>query len=388
VESCASALGLSIQTVDRSVHVKREFEIPVHAVDMADEERKALLADMFYRDAMPAIIFTTGIETHRCDDDANMERSACKKQEGRRRAQLARDRSCPHSTFLTKGASMLAACGLELGATELPSTCPSTNCAQQLLSLLDDCTDSLEHAASMEAELYTALAAGVFYASCAELEAQSSMFATVQVEFRAPSQLVADRLILEHAELATNMATVFTEGCADQSGNACTGRRRLEEQQAADEIVALREQLRLATVENNALLSMVAEQQATLTACDAGAAEPQVPRRRQQAKTAHVDVLAAVHTADGAVKACAASPCEIGEVCENGGVCALGSVVESSGQPPTTPDGASAGGGHRRQLGEAVGDLATTFTCACLAGFSGPRCGDAAPGAPAGDHGR
>ena len=161
VESCASALGLSIQTVDRSVHVKRKFEIPVHAVDMADEERKALLADMFYRDAMPAIIFTTGIETHRCDDDANMERSACKKQEGRRRAQLARDRSCPHSTFLTKGASMLAACGLELGATELPSTCPSTNCAQQLLSLLDDCTDSLEHAASMEAELYTALAAGV-----------------------------------------------------------------------------------------------------------------------------------------------------------------------------------------------------------------------------------
>ena len=96
VESCASELGFSIQTVDRSVHVKRVFKLPVHAADMADEEKKALLADMFYRDAMPAVIFTTGIETHRCDDPANAEVPACTAQEqGRRRLQLGAG-SCPH----------------------------------------------------------------------------------------------------------------------------------------------------------------------------------------------------------------------------------------------------------------------------------------------------
>ena len=252
-ESCASELGFSIQTIDRSVHVKRVFNLPVHAADMADEEKKALLADMFYRDAMPAVVFTTGIETHRCDDPANAEVPACTAQEqGRRRLQLGAG-SCPHATFLSKAAAMKTTCGLEAGAAALPPSCASTDCARQLLSLLNDCTESIDRATGEGADFYAALEGSALYAACVELDQSAATFAAVKVEFRAPSRLVADRLIAEHEKLAADMATVFTAGCAAPPAGACDGRRQLEHcEQAVDEIAALRAQLRRVTDERAA----------------------------------------------------------------------------------------------------------------------------------------
>jgi hypothetical protein len=242
---------------------------------------------------MPAVIFTTGIGTHRCDDPVNANKSACISQQlGRRRAQAERA-ACPHPTFLTRDAAMRDACGIDPstvpGAAALPLQCPSTDCSLQLLGLLDDCTASIGRAAADESAFYTALESSEFYASCAQLDQSAATFATVKVEFRAPSRLVADRLIVEHEKLAAEMATKFTQGCDSPTDNSC-GRRAL--QQSADEIDALREsldaanrQLQAVTAERDMLRDTVSEQQDALATCNtrtfSGAPQPTpAPRRR------------------------------------------------------------------------------------------------------------
>ena len=323
-------------------------------------------------------------------------------EQGRRRLQLGAG-SCPHATFLSKAAAMKTTCGLEAGAAALPPSCASTDCARQLLSLLDECTESIDRAAGEEADFYAALEGSALYAACVELDQSAATFAAVKVEFRAPSRLVADRLITEHEKLAADMATVFTAGCAAPPAGACDGRRQLEHcEQAVDEIAALRAQLRrvtderaaaigerdaavgelqrvaseleaavgeLGTVigERDTLLETVMEQGAfkvsgrqevsknfsgVETASAVGVRqqatsstpEPKVSGRQEVSKTpggketasagrvrrnetssrrlqadAEADALAAVRTADGAVKACAAAPCALAGACLNGG---------------------------------------------------------------------
>ena len=105
---------------------------------------------------------------------------------------------------------MRTTCGLDgsAAAPALAGSCASADCAARLLGVLDDCAASVGHASGRDAAFYAALEGSALYASCAELDHSAAAFATLQVEFRAPSRLVADRLVAEHEELAAGIATM------------------------------------------------------------------------------------------------------------------------------------------------------------------------------------
>jgi hypothetical protein len=148
---------------------------------------------------------------------------------------------------------MRASCGLDgsAAAPALAGSCASADCASRLLGVLDDCAASIGHASGRDAAFYTALEGSALYASCAELDHAAATFAILQVrsarrtlasgegvpilfanpgrrgpvvtvtaaapparqvEFRAPSRLVADRLVAEHEELAAGIATMCAGG--------------------------------------------------------------------------------------------------------------------------------------------------------------------------------
>ena len=195
--------------------------------------------------------------------------------------------------------------------------------------------------------------------------------ATVQVEFRAPSSVVAERLATQHQELVTGLTTVY-------SAPGCTGRRSLQEVGGATglptaestEVANLRKQLKESNekleqsnkqlVQSNEQLKQSSETVVELTRavhdCEASRRSenktdeelvkaPYQPNRRQvQVLTASPE-FTRVALPSGEIRACAARPCELAETCLNGGDCVPGSLAD--------------------------------FTCHCLAGFAGPRCGDA-----------
>jgi hypothetical protein len=61
--------------------------------------------------------------------------------------------------------------------------------------------------------LYLALEQSALFKSCEELDQAAATFATVQVEFRAPSHVITDRLVERHEELAAGMASMFANDC-------------------------------------------------------------------------------------------------------------------------------------------------------------------------------
>jgi hypothetical protein len=152
-----------------------------------------------------------------------------------------------------------------------------------LLGLLDDCIASITNdRRPSTTQFYTALETSSLYQACLQLDQSASTFAVVEVEFRAPSRPVADRLIAEHEELATKMANAFTRNCQpESSAPSCegathpppppgtgSGHRRLEGS-ATPEVERLREQVMQLQAERNRLAMTVYERDMALAERDA-----------------------------------------------------------------------------------------------------------------------
>ena len=193
---------------------------------------------------------------------------------------------------------------------------------------------------------------------------RGSFQATVQVEFRAPSSLVAERLAAQHEELVTGLTQLY-------SAPGCTGRRSLQKSiqpapattpGSLTEVAELRKQLQQSLESNKELersnkqlRETVAEMARAATDREADrsgeskngdepAESPTIRRQVQQLLT-ETPEFSRVALPSGEIRACAVLPCELAGACLNGGDCVPG---------PSAND----------------------FTCHCLAGFDGPQCGD------------
>ena len=145
-EKCDSELFLSIQTVDRSVHIIKTFDLPVPASLAGDTEQQAMLADMFAVDQQPAVVVATNIATHNCRDAAHVGNAACAAEaHGRHRAQAGR--ACPVAEFASRDVELREACGLaadlSLADVALSGDCPSAGCAGVLVGMLSDCAETV-----------------------------------------------------------------------------------------------------------------------------------------------------------------------------------------------------------------------------------------------------
>jgi hypothetical protein len=422
MEQCSSAVRLTITTVDRSVHVKHNITVPVRQEVLDSPELQAQMADMFMARQQPALVFPTAISKLNCGLPENFAVCATLPPSsaggGHRRAQGDDTHTCPHLVFVTRDAAMRRECSLsdsDPTDARLEGSCPSLACARALLPLLSDCDESIAELAGhlgTEHEFYQALIQSELSSSCGELDAGAAMFASVRVEFRAPSRAVADQLILEHEAMAAVMFPPIepTSGLCFGGGGAlgvavpCDGRRRqLRDGEAAgepgrqqlqcgpscrekdDQIHRLTEQLRQqqaaaadAAAENLQLLEASAAEnrrlkhnirtQASTIALQkllrrpapaawptkylaSPAAETQPPPRDRRRVQQSGSVALSTHEAtDGTVKACAVHPCELG-----GGLptnCLNGGVcVEAEGTGAVKP-----------------------FTCQCAGRFAGGRC--------------
>eukprot|EP01051_Picozoa_sp_SAG22_P005321 SAG22_NODE_312_length_12614_cov_4.783540_9_plen_2027_part_00 len=241
VERCDSAVGMTIITVDRAVHVKHRFDVPLPPG--ASDERQILLASMFQTSQAPAMAFPTKIVPLDCNNPEQAgDRPLCaeflaRQQQaggGGHRREL-QELGCPHSTFLQREQTMLTACGLpstaaDVDTSQLPYDCPSVECAEELVELLDDCSDSIRN--MPDAALYRALEQSSMLVDCEEMDQQAANFATVEVEFHAPSLAIANQMVTEHEERSAQLASMFNRpGCAAAGGE---GRgRRLNQQLTA-----------------------------------------------------------------------------------------------------------------------------------------------------------
>eukprot|EP01052_Picozoa_sp_SAG31_P028132 SAG31_NODE_2689_length_5243_cov_3.364697_1_plen_540_part_10 len=251
IEQCAAAVGLTIVTVDRAVHIRRHFDIPLPPA--ASEDQRTLLASMFQSSQPPAMTFPTKIMPLDCNNpDQARNRPLCANFNRRqnvhgRRRELQHQQGCPHATFRAREQGMLVACRLsssmdEIETSHLPMVCPSLECAEELVDLLGDCQESIH--SLQDAPLYLALEDSSMLADCRERDQQAAHFATIEVEFHAPSLAIANNLIAEHEERSAQIASMFTQpGCSESAGES--GRRRNLESFAESELVeTLRRQLR------------------------------------------------------------------------------------------------------------------------------------------------
>jgi hypothetical protein len=131
--TCQSATGVKIVAVNRAVHIKKIFDIPLPALELgrrlqrvgdagsaeriASADRIGLLANLFHVNQPPAMTFPTNIVPLDCNNAENIGRPLCieyrRRREnsggGHRRTQ---EQGCPHSTFLRREETMLVDCGL------------------------------------------------------------------------------------------------------------------------------------------------------------------------------------------------------------------------------------------------------------------------------------
>eukprot|EP01050_Picozoa_sp_SAG11_P002929 SAG11_NODE_156_length_14147_cov_10.367597_4_plen_438_part_00 len=77
VTQCAAAIGLTIRVVDRSVHVKHTFDVPVTQEVLNSIELQQRMADMFALQQQPAIVFPLSITSLDCGLAENAERPSC-----------------------------------------------------------------------------------------------------------------------------------------------------------------------------------------------------------------------------------------------------------------------------------------------------------------------
>jgi hypothetical protein len=148
VRQADSALFLSIQAVDRSVHIKKSFDLPVSASLADNSDQQALLADMFALDQQPAVVFATNLIISDCRDAANVGHPACTAEAQGRRRRLQKA-ACPAAEFIRRDTELRETCGLAADLTPadaaLSGACPSALCAGALVTMLTDCAEAVEH---------------------------------------------------------------------------------------------------------------------------------------------------------------------------------------------------------------------------------------------------
>eukprot|EP01051_Picozoa_sp_SAG22_P007036 SAG22_NODE_481_length_9943_cov_50.747562_6_plen_782_part_00 len=256
VTQCAAAIGLTIRVVDRSVHVKHTFDVPVTQEVLNSIELQQRMADMFALQQQPAIVFPLSITPLDCELAENAARPGCQQVAGpgpggghrRRRLQTQigadTDHACPQSSFDTRETEMRLACGFQSSNAADPllqGQCPSLGCARALLPLLGDCAEHIAEFArhvGPEAAFYEALGQSEMFNSCMEMDQSAAEMASVQVEFRAPTLEVAEQMIAEHQRMVDAQFVPTFEagggqlcfGNADASvgdGTRCGGGRRL-----------------------------------------------------------------------------------------------------------------------------------------------------------------
>eukprot|EP01052_Picozoa_sp_SAG31_P030595 SAG31_NODE_3152_length_4614_cov_10.127132_4_plen_667_part_00 len=412
VTQCAAAIGLTIRVVDRSVHVKHTFNVPVTEEVLNSVELQQRMADMFALQQQPAIVFPLSITPLDCGLAENAARPGCQQAAGagpggghrRRRLQTQigadTDHACPQSSFDTRDMAMRTACGFQSSDPADPmlqGECPSLECARSLLPLLEDCA---EHIAEFvrrigpEAAFYEALGRSELFNNCLEMDQSAAEMASVQVEFRAPTLEVAEQMIAEHQRMVDAQFLPTSEsaggqqlcfGNADASigdGTRCGGRRQLGGEELCaevcaekdDEISRLKAELEKSRAESE-VKDRVIEKQAKTIKKQANeiAFHKRLHRLRQIAVNAHnvSDSTRRNQTAVGrrtqslgssesaflrsarvgvarSVKACAVHPCELSD-----GICQNGG---------TCVEVAAEGGG------------AVPFECQCVGNFGGKRC--------------
>ena len=275
VRQCLSAIGLTIQVVDRSVHVKHTFDVPLTKEVLTTVELQQRMADVFVLQQQPAIVFPLSITPLDCGLPANTARPICqsagpggqhRRRERRLQTQVGADteHACPQSSFGTKESAMRAQCGiLSLDPTNplLQGECPSLQCAQALLPLLEDCAEHIAEFArhiGPEAAFYDALHNSEIANNCDEMDQRSAEFASVQVEFRAPTRAVADQMIREHELMVREQFQPPSEVDGGQlcfgnpddlrgDGTRCGGRRRLGDDLSIESCADKDEQIRRLT---------------------------------------------------------------------------------------------------------------------------------------------
>eukprot|EP01050_Picozoa_sp_SAG11_P017933 SAG11_NODE_2642_length_3138_cov_2.834814_2_plen_774_part_00 len=237
VTQCAAAIGLTIQVVDRSVHVKHTFDVPVTQEVLDNIELQQQMADMFGLQQQPAVVFPLSISPLDCDLPANQEKSVCHSVTvgGRRRIQVQRsadvDHVCPQFSFNARASAMRATCGLSSSDAADPllqGQCPSLECAAELPSLLEDCAEVITEFTRQigaEAQFYGALNSSELASNCETMNQTAPAAASVQVEFRAPNRAVAEQLIQEHQRMV-HKTFQHLSGRVDESNG---GHRILDE---------------------------------------------------------------------------------------------------------------------------------------------------------------
>eukprot|EP01050_Picozoa_sp_SAG11_P018027 SAG11_NODE_2668_length_3114_cov_1.714096_1_plen_866_part_00 len=269
VTQCAAAIGLTIRVVDRSVHVKHTFDVPVTQEVLDSIELQQNMADMFALQQQPAIVFPLSINPLDCD---NAARPGCQQVAGpgpggrhrRRRLQAQvgadTDHAFPQSSFDTRDTAMRTSCGFRSSDAADPllqGHCPSLECARALLPVLEDCAEQIAEFArhiGPEAAFYEALGRSEMFNSCLELDQSAAEMASVQVEFRAPTLEVAEQMILEHQRMVDAQFAPTSEadggqrlcfGNPDASiGDAtrCGGRRQLNGKELCARVCADKDQ--------------------------------------------------------------------------------------------------------------------------------------------------
>eukprot|EP01051_Picozoa_sp_SAG22_P004875 SAG22_NODE_274_length_13178_cov_17.793715_8_plen_831_part_00 len=257
VTQCLAAIGLTIRVVDRSVHVKHTFDVPVTQEVLDSIELQQRIADMFALQQQPAIVFPLSITPLDCELAENAARPGCQQAAGpgpdggyrRRRLQTQigadTDHACPQSSFDARDTAMRTACGFQSSDASDPllqGQCPSLECARSLLPLLEDCAEHIAEFArhiGPEAAFYEALGRSEMFNNCLEMDQSAAEMASVEVEFRAPTLQVAEQMTAEHQQMVDAQFLPTAQGDRGQQlcfGNAdasagdgtrCGGRRQL-----------------------------------------------------------------------------------------------------------------------------------------------------------------
>eukprot|EP01052_Picozoa_sp_SAG31_P035670 SAG31_NODE_4336_length_3343_cov_11.270962_2_plen_747_part_00 len=418
VTQCLAAIGLTIRVIDRSVHVKHTFDVPVTKEVLNSIELQQQMADMFALQQQPALVFPLSITPLDCALAENAARPGCQQVAGpgpggghrRRRLQTQigadTDHTCPQSSFDTQDTTMRAVCGFQSSDAADPllqGQCPSLECARALLPLLEDCTEQIAEFArhiGPEAAFYEALGRSEMFNSCLELDQSAAEMASVQVEFRAPTLAVADQMIAEHQQMVSEMFLPTAEtsdgrqlcfgnpGASDGDGTRCGGRRQLDSDEKDEEIRHLKAELEKAKAEAEAAVrqsaekDQVIEQQTKVNEWQAKTIEKHATeiafykrlyRLRQNAVTLQnvSDTTRRNQTAAGR-RAQAVGSGE-SSVLRSARVGPDRAVKACAVHPCELSDGICLNGGACVEVA-AEGGGAVPFECQCVSGFGGDRC--------------
>eukprot|EP01051_Picozoa_sp_SAG22_P000445 SAG22_NODE_12_length_33707_cov_70.427118_9_plen_1105_part_00 len=422
VTQCLAAFGLTIRVVDRSVHVKHTFDVPVTQEVLNSIELQQHMADMFALQQQPAIVFPLSITPLDCGLAENAERPSCQQVVhpgpggGHRRRRMQTqigadtDHTCPQSSFDTQDTAMRAACGFQRSDAADPllqGQCPSLECARSLLPLLHDCAEHIAEFArhiGPEAAFYEALQRSEMFNNCVEMDQSAAEMASVQVEFRAPTLEVAEQMIAEHQRMVDAQFLPTSSGdeqlCfgkADESvgdGTRCGGRRQLGvEELCAEACVDKDAEIRRlkaelvnaraktdAAVQQNAEKDKVIEKQAKVIEEQAKTIEQQaneiafhkrLHRLRQSAGTVH-NISDSARRSQAAVGRRTQASSD-SSVLRSARVGVDRLVKACAVHPCELSDGICQNGGTCVEA-PAEGGGAVPFECQCTGGFGGDRC--------------